>query len=142
LPSKEPEKTVRSSETPYGTTATGIPTYMGHAAVSTTTAPAGRKSTNGGRNKLGRKARDLETPLMPRRSKPPGMGKWTWDEINQGLRMSKSEKRGRRLAVALGATKDSNGRIQPPTFADNPTYYFVFVGLIAFAILMAFLNAR
>jgi hypothetical protein len=29
LPSEEPEKTVRPSETPYGTTATGIPTYMG-----------------------------------------------------------------------------------------------------------------
>jgi hypothetical protein len=69
------------------------------------------------------------------------MGKWTWDEINQGQRISKSEKRGRRLAVALGATKALDGRIQPPTFADNPTYYFGFVGRIAFAILMAFLNA-
>ena len=68
---------------------------------------------------------------MPRRTKPPGKEKWTWDEINQGRRMSKAEKRTRRLAVSLGATKASDGRIVPPTLADNPTYYLVFIGLIA-----------
>jgi hypothetical protein len=56
--------------------------------------------------------------------------------------MSKSENRYRRLAVSLGATKRSDGRINPPTLADNPTYYLVFIGLLALCILVAVLSAK
>lgn len=79
---------------------------------------------------------------MPRRPKPPGMEKWTWDEIRLGRRMSKIEKSTGRLAVSLGATKSPEGRIVPPAFVANPTYYLVFIGLIALGILIAVLNAK
>jgi hypothetical protein len=87
----------------------------------------------------------LSTPpigdlAMPRRKKPPGYEKWTWDEINAGTKMSKGQKRARRLAVSLGATKDHRGNIQPPAFGDNPTYYVVFISLIVFGILVFVLN--
>ncbi len=78
---------------------------------------------------------------MARRIKPPGYEKWTWDEINAGRKMSKSEKRTRRLAFAFGGTKRTDGSIQPPPFADNPMYWVVFIGLTLFAILMMVLNA-
>ncbi len=78
---------------------------------------------------------------MPRRQKPPGMEKWTWDEINAGRKMSKSEKRTRRLAVSLGATKAPDGRIQPPPFGDNPMYYFVFIGILILCVLTIILSA-
>jgi hypothetical protein len=64
---------------------------------------------------------------MSRRQKPPGYENWTWDEIKAGRRMSKAEKRTRRMAVAFGATKAPDGRIQPPRVADN-VFYYVFVG--------------
>jgi hypothetical protein len=73
---------------------------------------------------------------MPRRQKPAGKEKWTWDEINAGRRMSKSEKRYRRMAVNLGATKRDDGSIQPPTFGENPHYYFVFGFLVLVLILV------
>src|SRR5947209_1313243 len=79
---------------------------------------------------------------MPRRQKPPGKEKWTWDEIRAGRRMSKAEKRTRRLAVSLGATKSPDGRIQPPPFAENPTYYLVFLGLLILCILVAVFSGR
>ena len=48
--------------------------------------------------------------------------------------MSKAEKRSRRLAVSLGATKSGDGRIQPPPFESNPLYYAVFIGLLALCV--------
>ena len=39
---------------------------------------------------------------MPRRRKPPGYERWTWAEINADRRMSKSEKRWRRVAKERG----------------------------------------
>ncbi len=78
---------------------------------------------------------------MPRRQKPPGREKWTWDEINAGRKMSKGEKRSRRLAISLGATKAPHGRIQPPAYSDNPTYYFVFIGLLILSVLALILSA-
>jgi hypothetical protein len=72
---------------------------------------------------------------MPRRQKPPGMEDWTWDEINSGRKMSKGEKKARRLAVSLGAAKTPDGRIQPPAFDDDPTYYFVVVGLLILVVI-------
>jgi len=61
--------------------------------------------------------------------------KWTWDEINSGRKMSKAEKRPRRLAVSLGAMEAPDGRIQPPTYSDNPTCYFVFIGLLILCVI-------
>ena len=79
---------------------------------------------------------------MPRaRQKPPGMEKWTWDEINSGRKMSKGEKKYRSLAVTLGATKAADGRIQPPAASDNPTYWLVFIGLLVVAVLMVVFSA-
>lgn len=67
---------------------------------------------------------------MPRQQKPPGMEKWTWPEIRAGRRMSKSEKRIRRLAKHMGATEKPDGSIQPPSAEDNPAYYLLFGGLL------------
>jgi hypothetical protein len=78
---------------------------------------------------------------MPRRQKPPGYEKWTWDEINAGRRMSKAEKRTRRMAVAFGATKMPDGRIQPPPVAENPVYYLVFGGLLVLCFLIVIFAA-
>ena len=77
---------------------------------------------------------------MPRRQKPPGYEKWTWDEIKAGRKMSKAEKRGRRVAIAFGATKLPDGRIQPPPAADNPLYYVTFGGLLVLFLLAAILS--
>ena len=63
---------------------------------------------------------------MPRRQKPPGQEKWTWDEINAGRKMFKTEKRYRKTAVVLGATKSEGGRIQPPSFGKQPVLLGVF----------------
>ncbi len=78
--------------------------------------------------------------MAKRRVKPPGMEKWTWDEINARRKMSKSEKRTRRMAVAFGATKRTDGSIQPPTFEASPMYYVAFGFLFLFAILMMLLE--
>lgn len=78
---------------------------------------------------------------MPRPKKPPGQEGWTWDEIRAGRRMSKSEKRYRRLAVNLGATKGADGRIQPPPASENPAYYLVFGGLLLAAVVSLALAA-
>ncbi len=78
---------------------------------------------------------------MPRRQKPPGQEKWTWDEINQGRKMSKTGKQYRNLAVSFGATKSPDGKIVPPSGAANPTYYLVFGGLLLFCLAIALLSA-
>jgi hypothetical protein len=49
---------------------------------------------------------------MPKKQKPPGMEKWTWEEIRCGRKMSKSEKRMRRIAKGFGATERQNGSIK------------------------------
>jgi hypothetical protein len=79
---------------------------------------------------------------MPRRQKPPGKESWSWDEINAGRKMSKAEKRTRRLAVNLGATKGPDGRIQPPAFSANPAYYFVFIGLLVLCVIVLILSTK
>ncbi|WP_165253514.1 hypothetical protein [Paludisphaera soli] len=72
---------------------------------------------------------------MPRRQKPPGYEKWTWDEINQGRKMSKSEKRYRRLGVGLGASKDARGNVTPPSYHEAPQFYWVMGGLLVMALI-------
>jgi hypothetical protein len=74
---------------------------------------------------------------MPRKQKPPGKEKWTWDEINQGRKMSKTEKRYRRLAVNLGATKHDDGRIEPPKYDSHPEYWWTFI-VLAIIVFVAF----
>jgi hypothetical protein len=69
------------------------------------------------------------------------MEKWTWDETNAGRKMSKAEKRTRRLAVSLGATKAPDGGIQPPSYSDNPMYYVVIVGLLVLCALVLVFSA-
>jgi hypothetical protein len=72
---------------------------------------------------------------MPRRQKPPGLERWTWDEINAGRRMSKAENRGLRLGVALGGRK-VNGRIVYDDVPDNSPAYYVALGIVVlFAVL-------
>jgi hypothetical protein len=78
---------------------------------------------------------------MPRRQKPPGKEKWTWDEINQGRKFSKTERRYRALAQSLGANKSSTGKTIPPSAADNPSYYVVFIGLLIAFVAVAILSA-
>jgi hypothetical protein len=78
---------------------------------------------------------------MPRRQKPLGKEKWTWDEINQERKMSKTEKRYRNLAVSFGATKSNGGRIIPPSAADSPMYYVVFIGLLILSIVVLIVKA-
>jgi hypothetical protein len=65
------------------------------------------------------------------------MEKWTWDEINMGRRMSKAEKRGRRLAVSMGASKRADGTIQPPKFAENPGYWITLWVMVIIIVLVA-----
>ena len=75
---------------------------------------------------------------MAMRQKPPGMEKWTWDEINARRKMSKSEKRYRRLAENMGATKGDKGEIQPPLYNENPGYWHIFLSLLLLAIIALF----
>ncbi len=82
------------------------------------------------------RASELGTRVMARRQKPPGKENWTWDEINAGRRMSKSEKRWRRAAIDMGATKDSNAKIVPPSYEDNAQYWHLFVGILIFMIVL------
>ena len=79
---------------------------------------------------------------MPRRQKPPGKGSWSWDEIKAGRKMSKAEKRTRRLAVNLGATKGPDGRIQPPAYSANPTYYLIFIGIFILSVIVLILSIK
>jgi hypothetical protein len=52
---------------------------------------------------------------MARKNKPPGMEKWTWEEIRAGRKMPKGEKRVRRMAKSLGATEKSGGELEHTT---------------------------
>lgn len=79
---------------------------------------------------------------MARRQKPPGLEKWTWEEIRVGHRLSKEDKRMRRLARHMGATDKPDGTIQPPPFAENPGYYLLFILLFIFMITIALLSGR
>ncbi len=49
---------------------------------------------------------------MARPRKPPGKEKWTWAEIRAGRRMSKGEKRARRLAKSFGAEEKPDGELK------------------------------
>lgn len=71
---------------------------------------------------------------MARRQKPPGYEKWTWEEIKLGHRLSKAEKRARRIARHLGATEDANGKLNAPEGGDKFLYYFVLVVILVFSL--------
>ena len=74
---------------------------------------------------------------MARKQKPPGYENWTWEEIRVGHRLSKADKRCRRLARHLGATEDNNGKIIPPQGDEQVVYYLVFGGLLILMIIVA-----
>lgn len=75
---------------------------------------------------------------MPRKQKPPGYEHWTWEEIRLGHRLSKAEKRTRRLARHLGGVEDERGKITPPQGEGQILYYTVFIVLmvVAFGVLL------
>lgn len=92
----------------------------------------------------GRGPKNQPRPQAPRTSerrvKPPGFEKWTWSEIKAGRKMSKTEKRYRRMAKALGATEDpQNARIIPPKASENPEYwvFFIVLGIILLVLFIA-----
>jgi hypothetical protein len=55
--------------------------------------------------------------------------------------MSKTEKRYRNMAVSFGATKSPEGKIVPPSGAENPTYFLVLSGLLLLCFAIAILSA-
>jgi len=71
---------------------------------------------------------------MPRRQKPPGFEKWTWAEINAGRKMSKTEKRGRRLAKSFGATERPDGSLQ-----HTPESAWACIGIVILLLVIAVL---
>lgn len=79
---------------------------------------------------------------MARREKPPGQEKWTWEAIRVGHRLSKADKRMRRLAKHMGASERPDGQIQPPPFSENPAYYLLFILLFILMIVIALLSGR
>ncbi len=62
---------------------------------------------------------------MPRRQKPPGLAKWTWDEINQGRRWTGNEKKWRTRGKQSGWEKKADGSYQMP-----PEAAFIYIGTI------------
>lgn len=73
---------------------------------------------------------------MPRKPKPPGMEKWTWDEIHAGRRMTKHEKRWRKVARNMAAT-DQDGSLKPPSVESNPGYHLYFGAILVMLIVVA-----
>jgi len=55
--------------------------------------------------------------------------------------MSKTEKRYRNMAVSFGAAKSPDGKIVPPSGAENPTYFLVLGGLLLLCFAIAILTA-
>jgi len=74
---------------------------------------------------------------MARRQKPEGYEHWTWEEIRVGRRMSKAEKRGRRMAKCFGATEDSAGNIRPPEGEGRAAYFLIYILMAILMILVA-----
>jgi hypothetical protein len=63
---------------------------------------------------------------LPRAHNPPEGKKYTEDEINLAMKLSQDQTRAKRLAAAFDGTKSPDGRIQPRSFDQNPTYWTVF----------------
>ncbi len=70
---------------------------------------------------------------MPRRRKPPGYEKWTWNEINAGRKMSKAEKRWNRIGKELNWEQRPNGSHQAPAQAVP---ILVVLGILMFALMI------
>lgn len=67
---------------------------------------------------------------MPRKQKPPGFEKWTWEEIRCGRKLSKGEKRVRRIAKGFGATEKKDGNLE-----HTPESFFVILMLFLVSVL-------
>jgi hypothetical protein len=50
--------------------------------------------------------------------------------------MSNAEKWWSRMAVAFGARKGLDGRIQLPSYHENPNYWTIFIGLVVLIVLV------
>jgi hypothetical protein len=65
---------------------------------------------------------------MPRKTKPPGKEKWTWEEINQGRKFTQAERAdkwvakhaGQRRAELINRIRESGmeGPLSPEELAD------------------------
>jgi hypothetical protein len=71
---------------------------------------------------------------MARKQKPPGMDHWTWEEIRCGRRMSKGEKRIRRMSKNFGATEGKGSKMEhtPESFLACLAVGIVTVVVIVF----------
>ncbi len=80
---------------------------------------------------------------MRRRQKPPGAEKWTWHEIDEGYKMSKSERRLRRTLVSLGAKEKPGGGIEHSAESKSfATAYAALVVALAVLAVVASIVAR
>ena len=80
---------------------------------------------------------------MQKKEKPPGKEKWTWEEIRLGRRLSKSEKRLRRMARHLGASENKSGDLSPPDSADQKVIYYLTLAallIVSICVLIFFPN--
>ncbi|WP_200392454.1 hypothetical protein [Roseibacillus ishigakijimensis] len=78
---------------------------------------------------------------MPRQQKPPGYENWTWEEIRLGRRLSKAEKRNRRMMRAFGAEERKDGSFKPPESSEDKFVYYLFLFgllLLSFVVILFF----
>lgn len=78
---------------------------------------------------------------MRRKQKPPGYENWTWEEIKLGHRLSKAEKRMRRISKHLGGNEDKKGNVLPPEGESSFLYYFVFLILLIMSLAALMIHA-
>lgn len=52
--------------------------------------------------------------MPPRRKKPPGMQRWTWEEINLGRKLSRTERRYRRVQKTFGLDQYAPAKTSEP----------------------------
>jgi hypothetical protein len=73
---------------------------------------------------------------MPRKQKPPGMENWTWDEIRMGQKMTRGQKKARRLVKSLGGQPDENGHLRIPEgqWANKVLAFLLLIMLLAMGI--------
>jgi hypothetical protein len=79
--------------------------------------------------------------MMPRRVKPPGKERWTWAEIDAGRRLSKSEKRWRRMGKDFGWAKQPDGSYRAPTEAQ-PFVLLLGLAMLAMGVCATIFNAK
>ena len=71
---------------------------------------------------------------MARKQKPPGMENWTWEEIRMGQKMSRGQKKARRLVKSLGGQPDEDGILRIPEGGGRVLAALLLVMMLAVAI--------